>query len=246
MPLSPRERLAQALDAIGDYAQLAHKAGVTPRDFLNAQSGRICPTVPFLRICVAVRHDPMPELPYIMPEKPSDFDFGFLSMAFQMKQAMRGDSHAAAARRMGFRPATIRRIERGDAVLIGVIRKVCKYIEIHPFGYLAVADTPSISKKINEAKTPAARSHVSRETLPRKRAEDLSPLAILIRKRGHDLRRAETTSRALERLEGKAEYADAFTRHQRYLASVAALTLSIDQLRQAEGKEVRVLGSLAT
>jgi hypothetical protein len=237
-PLSPRQRLAQALDAIGDYAQLAHKAGVTPRDFLNAQSGRPCPTVPFLRICVAVKHDPMPELAHIMPERRSDFDFGFLSIAFQMKQAMRGDTDAAAALHMDFKVATIRRIKRGDALLIGVILKVCKYIEMHPFGYLSVSDTPSAP--IEKPKPP----RVSRETLPRKRAEDLSPLAILVRKRGHELRRAETTGRALERLEGTEEYADAFNRHQRYLASVAALTLSIDQLRQAEGKEVKAFGSL--
>jgi hypothetical protein len=195
---------------------------------------------------VAIQHDPMPEIPYTMPGIPSDFDFGFLSVALVLKRGLNGHIEAQAGAAAGLSPVTIGRIERGDALAIGIVIRACKYMNIHIFSYLAVTDTSSISKKINEAKAPSLRPSVSRETLPRKRAEDLSPLAILVRKRGHELRRAETTGRALERLEGTEEYADAFKRHQRYLASVVALTLSIDQLRQAEGKEVRVLGSLAT
>lgn len=164
-PLSPRQRLAQALDAIGDYARLAHKAGVTPRDFLNAQSGRPCATVPFLRICVAVRHDPMPEISHAMPEKPSDFDFGFFSMALRLKRGLNGHDEAQAGAAAGLSPVTISRIERGDALAIGIIVRACKYMNIHVFSYLAVVDTPSISKKINEAKAPSLRPHVSRETL---------------------------------------------------------------------------------
>ena len=71
----------------------------------------------------------------------------------------------------------------------------------------------------------------------------LSPLSILLKKRGNALRRSETVGKALDRLEGKKEYQNVLKRHRMYLASVAALTLSIDTLRQAEGKEVRVLGS---
>jgi hypothetical protein len=240
-PLSPRERLAQALDPIGDYAQLAHKAGVTPREFLNAQTGRPCPTIPFLRICVAIQHDPTPSLPHVMPEKPSDFDFGFFSMAFRMKRAMNGHNEAQAAAAMGYKPATIRRIERADALLIGVVLKVCKYLELHCFSYLSVTDTAVISKKIEKAPTAPKLPRVSRETSP-KIPDDMEPLAVLVRKRSHELRRAEMTHRALERLEGTPEYWDAFNRHQQYLASVANLTLAIEAVRSVEGKEVKVLG----
>jgi hypothetical protein len=155
MTPSPRERLAQALQNVTDIARCAHKAGVTPREFSNAQVARPCPTVPFLRICVAIQHDPMPSLPHSMPEKPSDFDFGFFSMAFRMKRGLNGDSEAAAALQLDFMPVTIGRIERGDALLIGVVLKVCKYLQIHPFGYLAVTNTPVSFFK---------NSHVSRET----------------------------------------------------------------------------------
>jgi hypothetical protein len=177
----------------------------------------------------------MPELVHIMPEKPSDFDFGFFSMAFQMKQAMRGDTDAAAARHMGFMPATIRRIERGDALLIGVILTVCKYIEMHPFGYLSVSETPS--RPIEKPK-PA---RVSRETLA---PIEPSPLHILLKTRAKTQRQVDMLGKALERLEGKKDYADVFTRHQRYLAALAEQTLAIEAVRLLEGKEVKVFGSL--
>jgi hypothetical protein len=246
MTPSPCERLAQALQNVTDIARCAHRAGITPREFANAQVARPCSTIPFLRICVAIQHDPMPSLPHSMPKKPSDFDFGFFSMAFRMKRAMNGHDEAQAAAAIGFQAATIRRIERADALLIGVVLKVCKYLELHCFSYLSVTDTPAISKKI-EAKSHLSirRPHVSRET-SLKIPDDMKPLAVLVRKRGHELRRAEMTGRALERLEGTPEYWSAFNRHQRYLASVANLTLAIEAVRREEGKEVKVLGSLAT
>ena len=241
-PLSPRQRLAQALDAIGDYARLAHKAGVTPRDFLNAQSGRPCATVPFLRICVAVRHDPMPEIPHNMPEKPSDFDFGFFSMALRLKRGLNGHDEAQAGAAAGLSPVTISRIERGDALTIGIIVRACKYMNINCFSYLSVTDTPAISKKIAKPPIFFNPRNVSRETSP----FEPSPLAILLKTRAKTQRQVDMLGKALERLEGKKDYPDAFARHQQYLAALAEQTLAIEAVRMAQEKEVRVLGSLAT
>jgi hypothetical protein len=234
MTSSPRERLAQALDTIGDYAQLAYKAGVTPRDFLNAQSGRPCPTIPFLRICVAIRHDTMPEIPYSMPERPSDFDFGFLSMALCLKRGLNGHDQALAGVVAGLSPVTISRIERGDALAIGIIVRACKYMNIHCFSYLSVTDTLSISKPAGRPVRP----HVSRETLP----IEPSPLNVLLKTRAKTLKRVDMLGKALERLEGKKDYADAFERHQRYLAALAEQTLAIEAVRLAGSREVKVLG----
>ena len=242
-PLSPRERLAQALDAIGDYAQLAHKAGVTPRDFLNAQSGRPCATVPFLRICVTIGLDPMPEILHVMPAKPSDFDFGFFSMALRLKRGLNGHSEAQAGAAAGLSHVTISRIERGDALAIGIVVRACKYMNIHVFSYLAVTDTPSISKKIAKPPVFSEPLHVSRETLA---PIEASPLAILLKTRAKTQRQVDMLGKALERLEGKKDYADAFERHQRYLAALAEQTLAIEAVRSLEGKEVKVFGSLGT
>jgi hypothetical protein len=73
-----------------------------------------------------------------------------------------------------------------------------------------------------------------------------STISILTKKRGNALRRAETAERALDRIEDTKERGHIYWRRQRYLDYVARLTLQIEALRALEGKEVRVLGSLAT
>ena len=163
-PLSPRQRLAQALDAIGGIERYAVLSGVSPRDFANAQSGRQVATVPFLRICVAVRHDPLHELPHKMPEIPSNFDFCLLALAFYVKRNLNGQTEAQTARALGVELETICRMERGERMPIGVVLRACKFVNVHPFGYLAVLDTPSISKKIDTPAIFLKTSHVSRET----------------------------------------------------------------------------------
>ena len=72
--ISPREALALALDPYGDVAQIAIRAGVSPRQMMNAQSGRPVATIAYLRICAAIGFDPLPAIPHPIP-KPSDFDF---------------------------------------------------------------------------------------------------------------------------------------------------------------------------
>ena len=70
-----------------------------------------------------------------------------------------------------------------------------------------------------------------------------NPIQTLARKRAHALRRAETVSRALDRLEGSREYWNVLKRRNNYLGTVAKLTLAIDHLRSVEGKEIRALGA---
>lgn len=69
------------------------------------------------------------------------------------------------------------------------------------------------------------------------------PVAILVRKRAWAMRRAETAEKALIRLVGNAEYWNVFKRRNKYLQTVADLTLAIDALRRVEGKPVRLFGS---
>ncbi len=66
-----------------------------------------------------------------------------------------------------------------------------------------------------------------------------NPILTLTRKRNNALHRAETCSKALERLGGAKEYRNVLMRRNNYLGTVAKLTLAIDTLRLAEGKEVR-------
>lgn len=57
------------------------------------------------------------------------------------------------------------------------------------------------------------------------------------------MRRAETAEKALIRLVGNREYNNVFKRRNKYLQTVADLTLAIDALRRVEGKPVRLFGS---
>jgi hypothetical protein len=68
----------------------------------------------------------------------------------------------------------------------------------------------------------------------------------LLKTRAKTQRQVDMLGKALERLEGKKDYPDAFARHQQYLAALAEQTLAIEAVRMAQEKEVRVLGSLAT
>ena len=69
------------------------------------------------------------------------------------------------------------------------------------------------------------------------------PLIILTKKRAWAFRRAETVGKALDRLEGKKEWLNAYNRWRMYLQTVAELTLAIEAVRAAEGKTIRPLGA---
>lgn len=157
MPLSPRQSLATALESITDIARCAHRAGVTPIEFANAQVARPVSTIPFLRICVAIQHDPLPSIPHAIPEKPSDFDFGFFAMGFRMKRAMKGLTEIGAAHALGVMPATIHRLERGDRLQISVVLRACTMIGVHPFGYLGMMNAPALSLRVNVSRETSVR-----------------------------------------------------------------------------------------
>lgn len=146
--ISPREALAQALDPYGDIARIAVAAGVSPRQMMNAQSARPVATVAYLRICAAIRFNPLSALPHIIPE-PSDFDFAFFSMAFFIKRRLNGHNDREAAAAIEASATTVCRIERGDAMFIGVVLRACQYIGISPFGYFCVKNPPIMRVSAN-------------------------------------------------------------------------------------------------
>ena len=152
--ISPREALALALDPHGDVAKIAIRAGVSPRQMMNAQSARPVATVAYLRICAAIQFDPLPAIPHAIPE-PSDFDFAFFSMAFRMKRGLNLHNDREAAKAIDVSATTVCRVERGDAMFIGVVLRACGYIGVHPWGYCAVPHPPVMRLD----------STVSRETL---------------------------------------------------------------------------------
>jgi hypothetical protein len=138
---NPREQLAVYLKqhGIDACAQFAIRAEVGHRQMANAMQGRPVATVPYLRLAAASGFDPLPELdhPAVVP---SDFDAAFFAVAMNMRRQLNHHTDRQAADAMGLSAATVCRIERGDSVNIGVIIKACRYVGIHPFGYLRPAN----------------------------------------------------------------------------------------------------------
>ena len=84
--ISPRERLAQALGKVRNRLELPVKAGVSSRYVGNAVLGIPVPTVPYLRLCMAIGLDPAPGRILIIP-RPSNFDFDFFALGFTLAAA---------------------------------------------------------------------------------------------------------------------------------------------------------------
>ena len=156
MTASPRERLAGALAAFSnaDVPKIAAAAGVSALQVANALKGRPVGASAYLRLCAACGYNPAPDLPFPR-QPPSDFLFGFFGMGFFVIRGHKKHTDRQAAKIIEVAPATICRLERGDAVSIGVVLRGCAYIGLSPFAYCAV----------QQGALPAAKTQkVSRET----------------------------------------------------------------------------------
>ena len=157
--ISPREALALALDPYGDVATIAIRAGVSPRQMMNAQSARPVATVAYLRICAVIQFDPAADLhgdePWHWPE-PQSFDFEHLAIGFLIRRNLNGQTAAEAGKIMGLSAPTVSRIENAHAMQIGVVLKACRYLGMHPFRLFPKDCCGPLPQK----------SHVSRETSP--------------------------------------------------------------------------------
>ena len=148
MTPSPREQLAQVLDAVNSLvsiAKIAKSAGLTVKETANAVRGRSVGTVAHLRLCAATKCDPLPEIGHEVRE-PADFDFAFFAMAFKMRRWLSRHSLAEAGEAIGVQPRTITALEGGAAMPIGVVLRACVYLKIHPYAYFKVV-RPACSRE---------------------------------------------------------------------------------------------------
>lgn len=137
MTETPRTSLARAFARI-DQDQIpavASAAGVSPRQVSNLIVGRPVKANAFLRLCAALNHDPLPELPHSPLIYPANFDHAMMAMGCKIKRGLNGHDLDAASKAIGFSRATISRVENAHVMSIGVVLKVCAYIGVHPFNY---------------------------------------------------------------------------------------------------------------
>ena len=140
---SPRECLAAALEAAAPrfpcrLGGIAKAAGVCTRIIANAAQARPVATVPYLRICAAIGHDPLPELacPYA---EPAPFDATLFAIGFRIARGLCGHSTRQAGEIIGCSAATICRLENAEVISIGVVLRACRYMQRSPWAYCVSA-----------------------------------------------------------------------------------------------------------
>lgn len=135
--MSAADQLADALIGAGIEApeHLAQSTDIPKRIAANALCGRPVATGSYLRICRAINFDPAPALGREAIHG-SDFDFSFLAMGLKIRRGLNHHSDRAAAKAIGVKASTVCRAERGDYVGIEVVLKICRYVGVHPFGYM--------------------------------------------------------------------------------------------------------------
>jgi hypothetical protein len=138
--MTPRVALSRAFAQIDRerVPAIAAAAGVSPRQVANLIVGRPVKATSFLRLCVALGHDPLPELPHSTLAKPADLDMLSLAVGCKMRRAMNKHTIRDAGPIMDVSHITVSRVENAESVSIGVVLAVCRYIGVHPFNCMAV------------------------------------------------------------------------------------------------------------
>ena len=133
---SPAELLATALDnTLIPLSHLASKARITPFHAERAIRGRLVTTGPYLRLCVALGLNPLPEVPHAEPVL-GDFDSVMLAMRLRLHRNFNDRSVVEAASESGLQIDSLSRLERADRMAIHYVLKACRYVGIHPFDLL--------------------------------------------------------------------------------------------------------------
>jgi hypothetical protein len=137
---TPRETLAAILEYRGrdTLKATAEHAGVAFSAACNAYCARPVDTVHYLRLCIAVGFNPMPEIPADLPFFPSDFDRKLLAAGLVIRRTLNRHSLRECGDAIGIGHTTVCHIEAGDPVSISAVFGACRYIGVHPFGYLTV------------------------------------------------------------------------------------------------------------
>jgi transcriptional regulator with XRE-family HTH domain len=135
---SPAVILAKALKPFdGVYrAQVAQRAGVAIGTLNRAAGGRPISADHYLRIAAAVGIDPVTGQEVSPHVGFGEFDRLQLAMAIRMNMTMRKHSLRAAAKLAGVSTTVLLRLKNGEITAIESVLAGCRYLGLHPFGYL--------------------------------------------------------------------------------------------------------------
>lgn len=134
--------LARHLAALTPAARkaLADKAGVSLRVLACAAGGRPVGVDSYLRLCNAAGIDPAPDLPK-RKIAIGAFDHGTFALGINLRRRLNRHSERQAARAARIAPCVLYRAENRHPVSIENTLKLCRYLGVHPTGYVAAGFT---------------------------------------------------------------------------------------------------------
>lgn len=133
--------LAKALEGYDGprRADLSYRCGV-PIGLINRAAGqRPVSADHFIRLCAVIGIDPSTGDTVAPLPSAGEFDHGQLAMAIRMHMDMRKHSIRAAAATVNLSATVFLRLRDGKATAIESVCAGCRYVGLHPFGYLKPA-----------------------------------------------------------------------------------------------------------
>jgi transcriptional regulator with XRE-family HTH domain len=141
---------------------VARRAGVPSKLASMARAGKSINAGAHLALCAAAGIDPVDGEPRPAKELSPNLAWWLLSGALYITRSLNKLDQRTAAKTIGISPATVCRVERGQPVSIGVLLKVCDFINVHPDGYTApLACVGEVVSRETHAETHCDRSSKS-------------------------------------------------------------------------------------
>ncbi len=126
---------------------IAIEAGVAPRQVAMARAGKPVCAGAYLALCGAAGIDPVDGGPRPIKRVSANVVWWLLSSALYITRGLRHLDQRAAARVIGVSPATVCRVEAGNAVSAINMIKVCTFIGVHPDGYTTPSNSKCVSRE---------------------------------------------------------------------------------------------------
>jgi DNA-binding XRE family transcriptional regulator len=135
-----RSALAAALIEVASSpsaaVEIADRAGPDMRGHVfRARSGKPINAGAFIALCGAVGIDPVDGSARPPRRVPARITWPMVGAGLRVVRRLRHQDQRSAAKTIGISPATLCRVEAGDAVSVDTLLAVCAFIGVHPEHY---------------------------------------------------------------------------------------------------------------
>jgi DNA-binding Xre family transcriptional regulator len=144
--IPPRAMLAAALGELAASpaaaVEIADRAGCGMRGrVFRARAGKPINAGAFLALCGAVGIDPVDGSIRTPKRVPAQVAWPMVGASLRIVRLVLRQGQRSAAKTIGISPATLCRVEAGDAVSVETLLAVCAFMGVHPDHYAALSFT---------------------------------------------------------------------------------------------------------